>query len=438
MGRIQIQEVQKNIGKKVTIAGFTQTIRKQGNISFLIIRDISGVIQAVVTKEKKEAAKIVSELNLESVVEITGVAKKEEQAPGGFEIAAEEIRILSQAAPELPIPIVEKGNDGEVDQPIRLDWRWLDLRKPKNTLIFKVWTVFEEAFREYLIQKGYIEIHSPKLISTASESGAEVFEVKYFERKAYLAQSPQFYKQMAMAAGFEKVFEVGPVFRAELSFTSRHSTEFIGYDLEISYIDSHHDVMEEEEKILCHMLKKVKEAYGEEIKETFGREVVVPKTPFPKLSMKETKEILKKLGVRSEKEGDLSPEEEKKISEYVRKKEKHEFVFITDYPIDARPFYHMRYENEPNLTKSFDLLWNGLEITTGAQREHRYDVLISQAKEKKMDLKALEFYLNFFKYGCPPHGGLGAGPNRMLMQLLGLENIRDASFVYRGVKRLEP
>ncbi|MDO8752211.1 MAG: amino acid--tRNA ligase-related protein, partial [Candidatus Wolfebacteria bacterium] len=168
------------------------------------------------------------------------------------------------------------------------------------------------------------------------------------------------------------------------------------------------------------------------------REVVVPKAPFPKLSMKETKEILKKLGVPSEKEGDLSPEEERKVSEYVMKKEGHEFVFITDYPVDVRPFYHMRYENEPSLTKSFDLLWNGLEITTGAQREHRYDVLVKQAEEKKMDLKALEFYLNFFKYGCPPHGGLGAGPNRMLMQLLGLENIRDASFVYRGVKRLEP
>lgn len=438
MERIQIEEVQKNVGKKVTIAGFAQTIRAQGSISFLLIRDISGMIQVVVTKDKKEAAKAVSELSLESVVEITGVAKKEKQAPGGFEIAAEEIRILSQAAPELPIPIVEKGDDGEVDQPIRLDWRWLDLRKPKNTLIFKVWTTLEEAFREYLLKNGYIEIHSPKLISTASESGAEVFEVKYFERKAYLAQSPQFYKQMAMAAGFEKVFEVGPVFRAEPSFTSRHSTEFIGYDLEISYIKSHHDVMEEEEKLLRHMLQKVKEAYGEEIKETFGREVAVPKIPFPKLSMKETKEILKKLGVPSEKAGDLSPEEEKKISEYVLKKEGHEFVFVTDYPISARPFYHMRYEDDQSLTKSFDLLWNGLEVTTGAQREHRYDVLVRQAKEKKMDLKVLEFYLNFFKYGCPPHGGLGAGPNRMLMQLLGLENIRDASFIYRGVKRLEP
>lgn len=438
MERILNSDIKNQLGKKITITGFVQTIRDQGNIKFLLIRDITGVVQVVVLKKNKEAFEAAKKLNHESVVQIVGLAKEEKQAPDGFEVEAETIEILSLADPELPIPIVEKGQQGETEQSIRLDWRWIDLRKPEGSLTFKVWTTMEAAFREYWVRNNYIEIHSPKLISTASESGAEVFEVKYFDKKAYLAQSPQFYKQMAMAAGFEKVFEVGPVFRAEPSFTSRHATEFTGYDVEFSYIKSHYDVMEEEEKAIKFAIQEVKEKYGDEIKEVFGREVIVPKIPFPKISMEEAKEILKNLGVKSEKEGDLSPEEEREICNYVAKEHNHEFVFITEYPVTVRPFYHMRDEKDPSLTKSFDLLWNGLEVTTGAQREHRYDILEKQAKEKKMNLKSIQFYLNFFKYGCPPHGGYGMGPNRMLMKLLGIDNVRDAMFVYRGVKRLEP
>lgn len=438
MKRILIDEVKKNIGSKVKIAGFVQTIRGQGSIMFLFVRDISGTIQIVVTKSNPEVLETAKKLTYESVVEITGLAKEEKQAPGGFEIAVENLSILSLSDPELPIPVIEKGSQEEAEQAKRLDWRWIDLRKPQNALVFKVWTVMESAFREYWTSNNYIEIHSPKLISTASESGAEVFEVKYFKNKAYLAQSPQFYKQMAMAAGFEKVFEVGPVFRAEPSFTSRHATEFTGYDAELSYIASHYDVMEEEEKAIEFAFRKIKEKYGEEIKSAFDKEVIVPALPFPKISMKEAKKILSEIGIKSEREGDLSPEEERAICDYVKEKHNHQFVFITEYPATVRPFYHMRDEKDESLTKSFDLLQEGLEITTGAQREHRYDVLVKQAKEKDMKLKSLQFYLNFFKYGCPPHGGYGMGPNRMIMKLLGLENVRDASFVYRGVKRLEP
>ncbi|MBI4225100.1 MAG: aspartate--tRNA(Asn) ligase [Candidatus Sungbacteria bacterium] len=438
MERTHIGDIKQHIGGQVTIAGFAQVIRNQGSIQFIVVRDISGTVQVVVTKDKTEARQIVDSLNLESVVQISGLVKEEKQAPGGFEIAAESIVVLSLAEPELPIPIIEKGSDEEADQSIRLDWRWLDLRKPKHALTFKVWTLMEAAFREYWVSRDFIEIHSPKLIATPSESGSEVFEVTYFERKAYLAQSPQFYKQMAMAAGFEKVFEVGPVFRAEPSFTSRHATEFTGYDMEMSYISSHEDVMAEEEKTIQYVLQKVKDKHGEEIQTLLGREVIVPSLPFPRISMHETKQILAGLGVPSEKDGDISPEEERKISEYVREKHGHEFVFITEYPVSVRPFYHMRDEGDPSLTKSFDLLWNGLEVTTGAQREHRYDVLVSQAKEKGMGLEPIQFYLNFFKYGCPPHGGFGMGPNRMIMKLLNIENVREASFLYRGVKRLEP
>ena len=437
MERILTQQVREKIGQQIKIAGFVQIIRDQGNIKFLIIRDITGTIQVVIIKNNVEAMKIVESLSLESVVEIIGLAKKEEQAPGGVEIAVEKIIILSLATPELPIPVAEKGVE-ETDLQKRLDWRWLDLRKPEKALVFKVWTLMENAFREYWIKNNYIEIHSPKFMSTPSESGAELFEVKYFDKKAYLAQSPQFYKQMAMASGFEKIFEVGPDFRANPSFTSRHDTEFTGYDAEISFIESHQNVIIEEQKAIQYVLEKIKEKFGKEILTCYGRDIVVPTIPFPQVTMKEAKEILAKLKVLSEKDGDLSPEEERKLSEYIQEKKGHEFLFVTEYPIEVRPFYHMRLETNSKLTKSFDLLWNGLEITTGAQREHRYDILVSQAKEKGLKFEPIQFYLNFFKYGCPPHGGFGLGPSRMLMKIFDVGNVREVTYLYRGVKRLEP
>ena len=437
MKRTLIEKIKERTGQQIKIAGFVHTIRDQGSIKFLIIRDISGTIQVVVTKASTEALKIAKSLSLESVVEIVGLAKTEKQAPGGIEITAEKISILSLASPGLPIPVVEKGVE-ETDLQKRLDWRWLDLRKPEKTLVFKVWTLMEQSFREYWTQNGYIEIHSPKFMSTPSESGAELFEVKYFDRKAYLAQSPQFYKQMGMASGFERVFEVGPVFRANPSFTSRHDTEFTGYDTEISFIESHQDVMAEEQKAIRYALERIKEKFDKEISALYGRDLIVPKLPFPQVTMKQAKEILAKIGVPSEKDGDFTPEEERKLSGYIKEKEGHEFLFVTEYPIEVRPFYHMRLESNPKLTKSFDLLWNGLEITTGAQREHRYDVLVAQAKEKGLKLKPIQFYLNFFKYGCPPHGGFGLGPSRMLMKVFNVGNVREVTYLYRGVKRLEP
>ncbi|MEI8061610.1 MAG: aspartate--tRNA(Asn) ligase [Candidatus Berkelbacteria bacterium] len=435
MKRVKVDEVKLSAGKEVKIAGFVQAIRDQGKIQFLMIRDISGIIQVVVAEQ--ELLKKASELKLESVTEIIGIAKEEKQAPGGFEIEAKIIEILSTPVEELPIPVVEKSQE-ETNIQQRLDWRWLDLRKPERTLIFKVWTEMEQAFREYWTGEGYLEIHSPKFMSTPSESGAELFEVKYFDRKAYLAQSPQFYKQMAMASGFERVFEVGPVFRANPSFTSRHDTEFTGYDAEISYVESHEDVMAEESRAIQYALKKIKEKFGDEIQENYNREVLVPELPFPQITMKEAKGILSKLKVANERDGDLSPDEEVKICEYMKEKTGHEFLFVTEYPIAVRPFYHMRKEDDKTLTKSFDLLWNGMEITTGAQREHRYEILVAQAKEKGLSPESIKFYLNFFKFGCPPHGGFGLGPTRMLMKLFDIGNVREVTYLYRGVKRLEP
>lgn len=434
MVRIQIKDLESNIGKDVNLYGWVQVIRDQKKIQFIVLRDITGIVQLVVFNNGK-AAKVIQDLPLESIVEITGKAKKEKQAPGGLEVEVKEIKVLSKAESKLPIPVVEKGNaETEIDK--RLDWRWIDLRKEKNALAYKIFTQLEAGFREYWIKNGYIQIHSPKFMDAPSESGAEVFKVEYFDQHAYLAQSPQFYKQMAMAAGFEKVFEIGEVFRAEPSFTSRHATEFVGYDFEISFIESEEDVMREFENVITYALEGVKKAFGSEIKHVYGSELVVPKVPFPRITMHEAKELLKPFKIKTEKSDDLNQTEEIKLSEVIKEKYGHEWVYVTDYPVSVRPFYHMRKSD--TVTRSTDLFWNGIEILTAAQREHRHDILVKQAKEKGLKPESIKNYLNFFKYGCPPHGGAGIGPERILMKICKFSNIREAQFIYRGVKRLTP
>ncbi len=425
--RIHIQEIKSHLGEVVTIAGFVSTIRDQGKIKFARVRDESGSVQLVILKNHE--AVFAADVSVESVVQVTGLAKEAKQVAEGFEIEAQELVILSHADVPLPIPVaVEKGAE-EVDITNRLDWRWLDLRRGENQEIFQVWTKLEEGFRGYLLSQGFTQIYAPSFMSTASESGAEVFEVKYFDTKAYLAQSPQFYKQMAIASGVEKVFMVGPVFRAEPSFTTRHMTEFTGWDFEFAYVDSHHDVMDMEEAALKSGFAKLHEAGLIESEIT---------TPFVRWTLAEVKTKLAAKGIESEKAHDLSPVEERELSTIVKEETGSDFVFVTDYPIAARPFYHMRHSDNPGLTKSFDLIYKGIEVTTGAQREHRLDVLTRQAQEKGMDEKSLADYLNFFRYGCPPHGGVGIGPGRIVMQILGLSSVKEATFLPRDVKRLRP
>ena len=428
INKIPIKDLKNYLNKEVIIAGFVQTIRDHGNLKFLLIRDRTGTFQVVITKDNQNF-EIAKKIITESVVKIQGIVKEEKQAPNGFEINPIEIEILSLANGELPIPIVSEKGAEEVDQTKRLDWRFLDLRNPRNLKIFQVWTELEKGFRNYFNQNGFIQIYTPSLMSTSSEGGSEVFEVKYFDRKAYLAQSPQFYKQMAMSAGFEKVFTFGPVFRAEPSFTSRHLTEFTGWDFEISYIDSHFDVMAVEEDLIISGFKA--------LKESLDLNIEIPQKPFPYHTLKETKEILKKEGVVSEKE-DLTPEEERKIWEITKQKTGSDFIWITDFPISVRPFYHQRYEDNPQITKSFDLIYKGVEITTGSQREHRIEILEKQAIEKGVKLETISDYLNFFRYGSPPHGGVGIGPARLIMKILDLLNVKEATYLPRDVKRLTP
>lgn len=416
---------------QVEIQGWIENLRDKKNMQFVVIRDLSGKIQVTVVKsEKPEVSEVFSHATLESTVKVIGQAVKNEYVKlGGIEIIPDSVEITSRAE-ALPI-----GPESFIDQ--RLDYRWIDLRQPKNQLIFQVQTVMASALREFLEERHFIEIHTPKLIPTASESGSEVFEVKYFDRKAYLAQSPQFYKQMAMASGFERIFECGPVFRAEKSHTKKHATEFTGFDLEFSFINSFEDVMKLEEEMLAHMLKRIKERYGEQIKETFGIDVIVPTLPFPRIKLADVySELEKRYGfkVDESEKGDLTTEAERLCENLAKEMFGHEFLFITDYSAEKRAFYHMRKDGIP---QGYDLIWKGVEITTGAQREHRYEILKAQAKEKGLD-KDVEFYLEFFKYGVPPHGGFGLGLDRMIMVLLGVPTIKEAEFIFRGPDRLNP
>ncbi len=369
MERTLVSELPGKVGERVRVRGWVQAVRDQKSVQFVILRDETGLVQTVLGKPEQpgELNDAVSVLTAESAISISGTVVADERVKlGGLELRLEELVVESPAEPELPVT-----PESALDK--RIDWRYVDLRRPDRRLIFEVQTTIEWAMREHWRALHFIELHSPKFTAAATESGAELFKVEYFDRIAFLAQSPQFYKQMAMAAGFGRVFEVGPVFRANPSFTSRHDTEFTSVDVEISWIDSHEDVMGFEESWLAHVFERVKEAHGEQIEETFGAQLTVPIVPFPRVTLARAKELLREVGHEPPGEGhDLDPPSERALSELMLEREGHEFTFVTDYPSTVRPFYHMRHDGDPGLTKSFDLLWRGIELTTGAQREHRY------------------------------------------------------------------
>ncbi len=439
MDRTHIAHLKDQIGKKVKIQGFLQTLRDQKKMQFIILRDTTGLAQVAHWKQgNPDLAELISTLTTESALTITGtVVENPVVKLGGLEIQLESLSIDNLA--ESPMPFEPYGDTLPMID-FRMDWRYLDLRRKANLLFFQVETALEFAMREYWLKNSFIEIHSPKIMGAPSESGAELFNIEYFDRKAYLAQSPQFYKQMAIASGFDRVFEIGPVFRADPSFTSRHMTEFTGVDMEMGWIESYEDVMASQERWLQYIYQRIKDQFGDAIQEVFDHELRVPSLPFPRLTMKETIEILKSRDYQlpPEKKGDIDPGGEREIAAYVKDKYDHDFVFITDWPIAVRPFYHMRKEDDPTLTRSYDLIAGGLEITTGAQREHRVDYLSRQALEKGLHLEPIQYYLDFFRFGCPPHGGFGLGLSRLMMAMLGLNNVREAVYLFRGPNRLNP
>lgn len=443
--RTLVSQLQSREDGPVSVSGWVETVRDQKKVQFVILRDETGAVQLVnpATRPDPEATDqdatalaltaVISELSTGTFLTVTGELKHDERVKlGGVEIKIAALDVASVALPETPI-----AADSGIDK--RMDWRFIDLRQRRNALIFRIATTLEHAMRSYWIDRDYVELHTPKLMSTPAEGNAELFALEYFgEQTAYLAQSPQHYKQMAQSAGFGKIFEIGDVFRADPSFTSRHATEFTSIDAEISWIDGYEDVAQMQEELLATAFAAVAEKHGAEIKELFDVDVVVPTVPFPRIPLAEAREIVAARGYDIPRtDGDLDPEGERQISAHVEETYGHQFVFITDYHPEIRPFYHMR-DASTGLTKSYDLLFRGTEITTGAQREHRIDVLEAQAEEKGLSLEGLAHYLDFFRYGVPPHGGFGMGQARLLMLLLGQDSIREVTYLFRGPTRLAP
>ena len=439
MKRIVLEGLKNHFDEEVIISGFVDEIRNLKWVQFVVLRDETGKVQITIEKSdeaNKELVEIINELTVESTLKVTG---KVMEAPsvklGGMEVTPSKIEVTSRNEGELPFNYKDIST---VNLDTRLDYRYIDLRSDANNLMFRIQSTLVRYMREYLYDNGFTEIHSPKLLGAASESGSEVFEVKYFDRKAYLAQSPQFYKQMALASGFGRVFEVAPCFRAENSNTSRHATEFTSFDVEFAYINDFNDVMDLEAEMLKYAFLKTNEKFGDKIKEVFGNELIVPKTPFPKMRLADIyKELEERYGYKPEngEMNDLTTEAERLCYKLSMDKFDSEFLFVIDFPAEKRAFYHMRDEN--GILQGYDLIWRGVEITTGAQREHRYEEIVKNAREKGLD-NDVKFYLDFFKHGCPPHGGFAIGVDRLTMLLLGIPSVKETQFLFRGPNRIEP
>ena len=434
-----ISEIKNHFDEEIEISGFADEIRNLKWVQFVVLRDHTGKVQITIEKSEeanKELVEIIDDLTVESTIKVIGkVMDAPKVKMGGVEIIPTKIEVTSKNIGELPFNYKDIST---VNLDTRLDFRYIDLRSEKNILLFQIQSTLVRYMREYLYNNGFTEIHTPKLLGAASESGSEVFEVKYFDRKAYLAQSPQFYKQMALASGFGRVFEVAPCFRAENSNTSKHATEFTSFDVEFAYINDFNDVMDLEAEMISYAFKKVNDVYGEKIKELFGTEIIVPKDKFPKMRLADIyKELEERYDYKiddSEK-NDLTTEAERLCYRLAKDKFDSEFLFVVDFPAEKRAFYHMRDDN--GILQGYDLIWRGVEITTGAQREHRYDYIVKNAKEKGLG-EDVKFYLDFFKHGCPPHGGFAIGVDRLTMLLLGMSNLKETEFLFRGPNRLTP
>jgi len=433
MERTYVKDVfHKKQGDKVIIKGWLYDKRALGKIRFLVLRDVTGRVQIVGVKGEtdEKVFEKMDKISRESVLEIHGEIKDSKQAPGGKEIAIDKIELISESEEPLPIDI---SDFSKTELPKRLDWRFLDTRRKDISAIFKVRSSIYRHVTDFFHNNGFTIINTPKITTIGLESGAESFVVNYFDKKAVLAQSPQFYKQMFVVGGFERVLEIGAVYRAEKSHTVRHLTEFLGIDFEMGFIKDENDIMDMIENMWKYVTEKVIHERAEELK-LLNVELRVPKK-IPRIPMPELKKMLAKQGKKLKEDEDLDAEAERMIGEYALKEFGEDFIFVTNYPAKVRPFYHMRPENKKE-TRSFDLLFRGVEIATGAQREHRLKILQEQAKEK--GVKIPEIYESIFRFGAIPHGGVGFGLDRITQRMLNLDNVREGLLLPRDTERLTP
>ena len=419
-------------GKEIRMNGAVHTIRHMGEVAFVILRKSRGLVQCVYEAGVTDFD--IRDLKEESAVEVMGVVKAEERAPQGFEIRLKEIRVLSQPAEPLPLAVSKWKLNTSLET--KLSLRPISLRNVRERAKFKIQEGIVRGFRDYLLSQGFTEIRTPKIVARGAEGGSNVFKLEYFNKKAELGQSPQFYKQ-TMVGVYDRVFEAAPVFRAEKHNTTRHLNEYTSLDFEMGYIDSFRDVMDMETGMLQYVMRLLEQEYKKEL-DMLG--VTLPEVGrIPAVRFDQAKELVsRKYDRKIRNPYDLEPEEELLIGRYFKEEYGSDFVFVTHYPSKKRPFYAMDDPEDPKFTLSFDLMFRGLEVTTGGQRIHDYREITDKMEKRGMDPEDIASYLMIFKYGMPPHGGLGIGLERLTMRLLDEQNVREASLFPRDVTRLEP
>lgn len=429
MKRTLIRSLGENLNKNVIIKGWVHRVRRLKGITFIILRDRSGMVQCVV--DNKEP--IIHGLKCESVLEVSGTIKEGKNSLNNFELAVKSLKVLSKVEEDLPIEI--NGEELNISLDTMLNNRILSLRHEKKNAIFRIQHIIVEGFREFLSREGFIEIFTPKIVAEGAEGGTALFKLDYFGRDAYLAQSPQFYKQMMVAAGYERVFEIGNFFRAEEHDTARHLNQFTSMDLELAFIEDEQDIMDIEEEMLKHIINKL-ELEGARYFKMLNVDIPKILAPIPRIEFEDAARVLKENYNKIVTDNDLDPEGERLLSEYAKEKYNSEFIFVTNYSRKKRPMYTM--PKGINGTRSFDLIFKGTEITSGGQRIHDYDMLVESFKFKGLNYENFSSYVNVFKYGVPPHGGLAIGLERLLALLLGINNIRETSAFPRDRSRLTP
>ena len=429
--RIPIQSVTPDCGF-AEICGWVHEVRDLGGLAFILIRDRTGIIQVTVPKKKvsEQVLAAVKAVSRESVVRVTGPVKAIDKAPGGRELVPETIEIVSLAETPLPLDVSEKV-PAELDT--RLDGRFLDVRRPRVAAVFEIRSAALHAIEQYFHDTGFTNITTPKIVAAATEGGTELFPIAYFDKEAFLNQSPQLYKQMMMAAGCEKVYEIGPIFRAEEHNTTKHLNEATSVDIEVSFAD-HNEVMRILEDLIVKTYDYVDKKCSAQLVNLEITDFLLPKAPFPRLEYGDAIDIAKKKIEEPIKYGDdISPAAERAIGA-----EMGGHYFIVDWPSEIRPYYAMHYDDDPSICKAFDLMHPRMELSSGAQREHRYDRLVQQIAKKGLNPESFEFYLRPFRYGMPPHAGWGLGAERLVMTMLGLSNVREAVLFPRDMHRLVP
>jgi nondiscriminating aspartyl-tRNA synthetase len=433
MPRIPGSEIGSHVGQRVRLAGWVHNVRRLGSVSFLVLRDASGIVQIVASKAESQQF---ADLLPESVVEVEGLVVAEAQAPGGYEIHEPNVTVLIRVSEALPSPINKPELEAQLDT--YLNHAAVCLRHPKKQATFRLSAGCMAGFRQYLNGQRFVEISTPKIVESATESGANVFAIDYFGRPAYLAQSPQFYKQM-MVGIFERVYEVGPVFRAEPHSTVRHVNEYVSMDIEMGFIRDHHDVMEVAAGVVTSIIRYLQENHPRDLE---ALQVEIPLIPnhFPHIFFPDAQQlILERYGEDCREEPDLSPQHERWLGEWAREQYESDFLFVTGYPMSKRPFYTHPNPADPAYSNSFDLLFRGMELITGGQRLHRYEDYIAALGARGItNMEPFEGYLEAFRYGMPPHGGFAIGQERLVMQLTGAQNLRETTLFPRDLSRLAP